>query len=337
MERLVGDSSQEARVARLSEGMRRACRSISHDVRPRGWTGMNQRSLSQLVLLALIWGSSFMFIKIAVRDLNPATLVLGRTGLAAVALGVVVLVSLGRGATAAELRAHWRGLLAVGLLNTAVPFWLLSWGETRIDSGLASIIQASVPIFNALLAYGFFHEQRVTRRRLAGVAIGFVGVALLVGAQPEAKILGVFAVVGMATCYAAGGLLAKQHLGEVRPQVVAFGTTAVAALAVTPAGIAFAPHRVPHWKTFAAVAVLGLVATAFAYLLFFTINAEAGAAYASLVTYLVPPIALAYGALFLDERVGVAALAGLALILGGVGLGTRAGKAALPATAPEPS
>ncbi|HEY5294877.1 MAG TPA: DMT family transporter [Gaiellaceae bacterium] len=295
---------------------------------------MNRRSFSQLVLLALIWGSSFMFIKIAVRELNPATLVFGRTGLAAVALGLFVLVSLGRSATAAELRTHWRGLLVVGLLNTAVPFWLLSWGETRVDSGLASIIQASVPIFNALLAYGFFHEQRVTRRRLIGVAIGFVGVALLVGAQPEAKLLGVVAVVGMAICYAAGGLLAKQHLGEARPQVVAFGTTAVAALAVTPAGVALAPHHVPHLKTFAAVAVLGLVATAFAYLLFFTINAEAGAAYASLVTYLVPPIALAYGALFLDERVGVAALAGLALILGGVGLGTRTRKAASPVTTP---
>ena len=296
---------------------------------------MNRRSLPQLVLLALIWGSSFMFIKIAVRELNPATLVFGRTGLAAVALGVFVLVSLGGSATAVELREHWRGLLVVGLLNTAVPFWLLSWGETRIDSGLASIIQASVPIFNALLAYGFFHEQRVTRRRLLGVAIGFVGVALLVGAQPEAKILGVVAVVGMATCYAAGGLFAKEHLGEARPQVVAFGTTVVAALAVAPAGVALAPHHVPHWKTFAAVAVLGLVATAFAYLLFFTINTEAGAAYASLVTYLVPPIALAYGALFLHEQVGVAALAGLALILGGVGLGTRTRKAASPVAAAD--
>jgi len=295
---------------------------------------MNRRSLPLLVLLALIWGSSFMFIKIAVRELNPATLVFGRTGLAAIALGIVVLVNLGRGATAVELRTHWRGLLAVGLLNTAVPFWLLSWGETRIDSGLASIIQASVPIFNALLAFGFFHEQRVSGRRLVGIVVGFAGVALLVGAQPQAKILGVFAVVGMATCYAAGGLLAKHYLDEARPQVVAFGTTAVAALAVTPAGVALAPHHVPHWKTFAAVAVLGLVATAFAYLLFFTINAEAGAAYASLVTYLVPPIALAYGALFLGESVGVAALAGLLLILGGVGMGTRMRKAAPPAVAP---
>src|SRR5205085_10286683 len=112
------------------------------------------------------------------------------------------------------LRTPRRWLVVVGLLNTAVPFWLLSWGETRIDSGLASILQASVPIFNALLAFGFFHEERVTGPRLAGVAIGFVGVAVLVGAQPHAKALGALAVVLMALCYAAGGLLTRRHLGD---------------------------------------------------------------------------------------------------------------------------
>src|SRR5260370_15228262 len=165
-----------------------------------------------LVLLALIWGSSFMFIKVAVRDLDPATLVLGRLGVAALTLGLVVPLALGWNVTRSELRAHWPWLAVVGLLNTAVPFWLLSWGETRIDSGLASIIQASVPIFNALLAFGFFHDQRVTGRSLAGVVIGFAGVALLVGAQPQGKILGALAVVGMAVRYAPGGLLLRRRL-----------------------------------------------------------------------------------------------------------------------------
>lgn len=283
---------------------------------------MNRRFLPMLIALALIWGSSFMFIKVAVRELDPFTLVFGRLGVAALALWVVVLAARGRYEVGAGLRQHWRWLAVVGLLNTAVPFWLLSWGETRIDSGLASIIQASVPIFNALLAFGFFHDQRVTGSRLVGVAVGFVGVALLVGAQPEGKILGAFAVVAMATCYAAGGLLARRFLADVRPQVVAFGTTSIAALAMAPAGIALAPQHVPHAKTIGSILVLGIVATAGAYLLFFTLIAGAGAAYASLVTYLVPPIALAYGAIFLDERFGAAAFAGLALILGGVGLGT---------------
>jgi len=283
---------------------------------------MTRRYLPMLVVLALVWGSSFMFIKVAVRDLDPATLVLGRLAVAALTLGIVVPFLLGGKVALSELRAHWPWLAVVGLLNTAVPFWLLSWGETRIDSGLASIIQASVPIFNALLAFGFFHEQRVKGRNLVGVAVGFVGVALLVGAQPQAKILGALAVVGMATCYAAGGLLAKHHLSEVRPQAVALGTTVVAAFAMLPTGVAFAPHHVPGWEPILSVVFLGVVGTAFAYLLFYTIIAGAGAGYASFVTYLVPPVALAYGAVFLNESIGWAAIAGLVLILAGVSLGT---------------
>jgi drug/metabolite transporter (DMT)-like permease len=304
---------------------------------------MTRRYLPMLVALALVWGSSFMFIKIAVRDLDPATLVLGRLGVAALTLALVVPLALGGvGRTLAELRGHWVWLAVIGLLNTAVPFWLLSWGETRIDSGLASIIQASVPIFNALLAFGFFHEQRVTGRSLVGVAVGFVGVALLVGAQPNAKILGAIAVVGMATCYAAGGLLVRHHLSEVRPHAVALGTTAVAAVAMLPTGVAFAPHHVPGWEPIASVVFLGVVGTAVAYLLFYTIIAGAGAAYASLVTYLVPPVALAYGVVFLDESIGWPAIVGLVLILTGVSLGTArrrrgSGNTALVAAPSEPA
>jgi drug/metabolite transporter (DMT)-like permease len=290
---------------------------------------MNRRHGLMLVALALIWGSSFMFIKVAVRELSPATLILGRLGLAALTLGVVAPLVVGARTVLSELRSHWRALALVGLLNTAVPFWLLSWGETRIDSGLASIIQASVPIFNALVAFGFFHEQRVTGRRLVGVAVGFVGVALLVGAQPQGKILGALAVVGMAACYAVGGLLTRRHLALAQPQVVALGTSAIAALTVLPLGVVQAPGHLPGWKTIASVIVLGVLGTAAAYLLFFTLIAGAGAAYASLVTYLVPPVALAYGVFFLDERIGVAALAGLGLIFAGVALGTRAPRAPL--------
>jgi drug/metabolite transporter (DMT)-like permease len=265
-----------------------------------------------------------------VRELDPATLILGRLALAALTLAIVVPLAVGTRTTLEQLRVHWRWLAVVGLLNTAVPFWLLSWGETRIDSGLASIIQASVPIFNAVLAFAFFHEQRVTRQMLAGIAVGFAGVALLVGAQPEAKVLGALAVVGMAVCYALGGLVTRRHLAEARPHVVALGTAAIAAVVVAPVGVLRAPDHMPGWKTWASVAVLGILGTALAYLLFFTIIAGAGAAYAALVTYLVPPVALAYGAIFLDESVGLAALAGLALIFGGVALGTRAPRRRAP-------
>ena len=280
------------------------------------------RNLLLLAAISLIWGSSFMFIKVAVRDMAPATLVLGRVGTAAIALVVFVALTLGRRSSATEFRAHWRWLVVIGLLNTALPFWLLSWGETRIDSGLASIIQASVPIFIAVLAFAIFREQRVTGARLVGVAVGFVGVALLVGAQPEGKILAALAIVGMAACYALGGLLTRRHLSGVRPQIVAAGTTAVAALALVPAGVAQAPHELPGWKAVGSVVFLGLIGTAVAYLIWFSLIASAGAHYAALVTYLVPPLALAYGAVFLDERFGASAFGALVLILGGVALGT---------------
>jgi drug/metabolite transporter (DMT)-like permease len=283
---------------------------------------MSRRYPAMLAAVALLWGASFMFIKIAVRELAPATLVAGRIGIGALTLALIVPFLAGGRATVAAIREHLGWLVAVGLVNIAVPFWLLSWGETRIDSGLASIIQGSVPIFNAVIAFGFFRDVRVTGLRLAGVAIGFVGVALLVGAQPHGKVLGALAVAGMALCYAIGQLLAGRHLAAVQPPVVALATTAVAAVAMLPFGIAEAPGHVPHWKTIASVLVLAIPLTALAFLLFYAIIAGAGAAYASLVTYLVPPIALLYGAIFLGERVGAAAIAGLALILAGVALGT---------------
>jgi drug/metabolite transporter (DMT)-like permease len=286
---------------------------------------MRRRYPAMLIGLALIWGASFMFIKVAVRELTPATLILGRLGLAALTLAIVVPFAIGARTTLAELRANWRWLSVVALVNTAIPFWLLSWGETRIDSGLASIMQAAVPIFNAVIAFGFFREVRVTGIRLAGVAVGFVGVALLVSAQPQGKVLGALAVVGMALCYGVGGLLAGRHLRSVSPLVVALGTTAVAATVALPAGVLQAPHHDPGWKVILSVVALGIPGTAIAYLLFFGMVSGVGAAFASLVTYLVPPIALAYGAVFLGERFGAAAFGGLALILGGVALGSGVG------------
>jgi drug/metabolite transporter (DMT)-like permease len=282
------------------------------------------RNLAMLIGLALIWGASFLFIKVAVRELTPATLIVGRLGLAAITLGLLVPFVVGSGETVRQLRANWVWLVVVALVNTAIPFWLLSWGETRIDSGLASIIQASVPIFNALIAFVAFREVRVTGMRLVGVGVGFLGVALLVGAQPEGKVLGALAVVGMAFCYGLGGLLTGRYLGPAQPVVVSFASTAIATLVWLPVGIAQAPAEMPGWKTIGSVLALGIPGTALAYLLFFGLVGGAGAAYASLVTYLIPPIALAYGAIFLGERFGASAFGGLALILAGVALGTGA-------------
>jgi len=285
---------------------------------------VNRRHLLMLLALAALWGASFLFIKVAVRELTPATLIVGRLGLAALTLALLVPFVVGTGEMMRQLRANAGWLIVVALVNTAIPFWLLSWGETRIDSGLASIIQASVPIFNALIAFVAFREVRVTGVRLIGVAVGFAGVALLVGAQPEGKVLGALAVVGMAFCYGVGGLLTGRYLSDARPFVVALASTAIATLVWLPVGVAEAPAQMPGWKTIGSVVMLGVPGTALAYLLFFGLITGAGAAYTSLVTYLIPPIALAYGSIFLDERFGAAALGGLVLILAGVALGTGA-------------
>jgi len=277
-----------------------------------------------LIALSLIWGASFLFIKIAVRDLAPATLILGRLGLAALTLAAIAPFVVGTRQTLVELRENAAWLAVVAVVNTAIPFWLLSWGETRIQSGLASILQAAVPIFNAVIAFGFFRDVRVTGIRLVGVVAGFVGVALLVGAQPQGKVLGALAVVGMAFCYGLGGLLAGRHLTRVQPVVVAFATTALSAVLAAPVGVAQAIGTSIGWEAVASVVVLGVPGTALAYLLFFAMVRNAGAAFASLCTYLIPPIALAYGAIFLDERFGASAFFALAIILAGVAVGSGA-------------
>ncbi|MGI8421452.1 MAG: DMT family transporter [Gaiellaceae bacterium] len=285
---------------------------------------MSRRHLGMLIVLSAIWGSSFLFIKVGVRDLAPSTLVLLRVGIAALALLPVTLAIEGYARTGSELRRAWWPLLLVGLGNSAVPFWFLSWGETRLDSGLAAVIQASAPIFSALLAWRFITSQRVTGVRLAGVLVGFLGVALLVGVQPSGAVLGALAVIVTALCYAGATLYAGRALAGVSPLLIAFGSMIAATLSMLPFGIAQAPSSFPGWKAVASVLVLGVVCSAVAYLLYFEIILGAGASRAILVTYLVPAIALLYGAVFLSEHVTLSAVVGLGLVLAGVALGTGA-------------
>jgi drug/metabolite transporter (DMT)-like permease len=272
-----------------------------------------------LLALSAIWGSSFLFIKVGVRDLTPATLVLGRVGLGALTLAPL---ALGSAAMRDSLRRTWKDLTVVGLLNTAIPFWLLSWGETRLDSGLAAIIQASAPIFSVLFAALFFRSERSTGLRLVGVLVGFVGVALLVGAQPSGDVLAALAVVLTAACYALGILYMGARLAREPPLAVAFGNVLVATIAAAPLGAIQAPGHMPGWKAIGSIVALGVLGSALAYILYFAIAAGAGGSRAILITYLVPPVAVFYGAVFLGEPLKATALGGLALILGGVALGT---------------
>jgi drug/metabolite transporter (DMT)-like permease len=279
---------------------------------------VSRRHLIMLLALAAIWGSSFMFIKIGVRELEPATLIFFRCLFAAVTLLPLALAT--RGALQA-IRGSWRPIVVMGTFNSAIPFWFLTWGETRIDSGLAAIIQAAAPIFTVILAF-VFTSERVTGLRLAGIALGFVGVTLLVGDLGGGAVWGGLAVVVAALCYAGASIYGARRLRLVTPLAIALGSMSAATLLTAPFGLAQLPGEMPGWKTIVSVFVLGVGGSAIAYLLYFAIMIGAGATYAILVTYLVPAMAVLYGAVLLDEPVAAIALAGLALVLAGTAMGT---------------
>jgi drug/metabolite transporter (DMT)-like permease len=275
-----------------------------------------------LLGLAAIWGSSFMFIKVAVRELAPGEVVFGRVLVGALALLPAVPFTVGWARLRSELRRYALPLILLGIFNASLPFWLLAWSEKRLDSGLAAVLQASTPLFAALVAFGFSRGDRVTGGRLVGVVIGFLGVVLLVGAQPSGDVLSAFAVLATALCYAGSALYAGVRLRGASPIVTSFGTLLVATLTMLPLGVAQLPGQAPGWKVIGSVLALGALGLSVAYLLYFGLIAGAGASYAVLVTYLVPALALGYGALFLNETVTASALGGLLLILAGVALGT---------------
>ena len=283
-----------------------------------------------LLALGAIWGASFLFIKVGVRDFEPSTLVFFRVLLGALTLLPIALLTTGLG----SLRGNWRALVVMGALNCVLPFWLLTFAETRIDSGLAAVIQAAAPIFTVLLALRFDHSQRVGGWRLAGLVIGFAGVALLVGAQEGGEFVAALAVAACAFCYAAGVLYGGRELAHLPPVTMALGTLTTATLLIAPLGLLQLPSETPGWKSTASVVALGTLGSGLAYILYFGLVLGVGASRAILITYLVPGMALVYGAVFLDEQVTLVALVGLALVLVGIALGTgtvRLGRSRLPA------
>ena len=279
---------------------------------------MSRRNLILLVVLSAIWGASFLFIKVGVRALSPSVVVLGR-----LVVGTAVLLPLAafRGGLA-PLRGRLGAVAILGLFNNALPFWLLGFAEERIDSGLTAVIQAAAPIFTVLLARRIDATQRVGRSQLAGVGVGFIGVALLVGVQRGGGLVGAFAVIGVALCYAFSVLFAGRVTRDIPPLQLSIGQLGAAAVLMAPFGLAQLPGELPGWKPLAAVATLGALGSGVAYLLYFALIHGAGASKAILVTYLVPAFALFYGAVGLHEHIGGRALVGLGLILGGTTLAT---------------
>lgn len=275
-----------------------------------------------LLLLSALWGGSFFFFKILVAELPPFTVVLGRVGFAALLLNLYLLAR--RDPLPAGLQL-WSRFLAMGLLNNVIPFTLIVYGETRISSGLASILNAMTPVFGVIVAHFLTETEKLTWARGAGVLLGLAGVAVLIGPDALAG-LGRQDLVGEVCCllaalsYAFAGIYGRRFRG-IRPLKVATGQITGSTLLLLPvAALIEQPWNLPAasaqvWLAFVGIAVF---CTALAYLLYFRILATAGATNLLLVTFLLPVSALLLGWLALGEQVGLQAYGGMALI--GIGL-----------------
>ena len=278
-----------------------------------------------LILLAAIWGASFMFIKIAVDELAPTTTMALRLVLSAIPLLAIVVYKRGFGPATTEMRSIIRAAMILGVLSTALPFTLIAWGETKIDSGVAAIGNASMPIFVALLALRFRKSERATGSKAVGVVLGLIGVGVLAGVNPEggwAGAAGTLAVIVASISYAVSTLYIQTLLDNVHNDVLAAASVTWGALFLTPFGAVQAPSEVPTWGVIGSVVALALLGTVAGQLLYFRLVYQYGSARASLVVYLLPVTALFYGALLLGEPITASALVGLVLILTGTALGS---------------
>jgi drug/metabolite transporter (DMT)-like permease len=291
-----------------------------------------------LLLLAAIWGASFMFIKIAVEELAPTTTMALRLVFSAIPLLAIVFVKRGFRPATTEMRSIMRAAMILGVISTALPFTLIAWGETRIDSGVAAIGNASMPIFVALLAMRFRRSERATGARLAGVVLGLIGVGVLTGVHPQggwAGAIGTLAVVLASVSYAVATLYTQGLLDTVHNDVLAAISVTWGTIFLLPIGAAQAPSHVPSWGVIASILALALFGTVAGQLIYFRLIYAYGSARSSLVVYLLPVTALIYGSVFLDERVTISALVGLVLILTGTALGS--GLVRLHRRAPVPA
>lgn len=276
--------------------------------------------MRRLFLLAGIWGWSFLFIKVAVGGMSPAAVAFGRVALGMVVVLVVVRVS---GLRLPAGREAWRHFAVVGLLGSAIPFTLLAWGEQQISSALTAVLNASTPLFAALLVAVFLGE-RLRRSQWGGLALGFVGVGVAAGLGASdlsgSSLAGEAAAVGAGACYAMSITYAKRHLTGLSPLVAAAGQLVTATVLTLPfavlttvrEGIDITPRRL------LAVCLLGTLGTGLAYVLFYRVIADLGPTMAAAVTYLVPVMAVTVGVLFLHEPFHLQLLAGGGLIVGGV-------------------
>jgi drug/metabolite transporter (DMT)-like permease len=307
---------------------------------------MGPAEWGMLVALSVLWGGSFFFVGVAVKELPPLTIVVLRVGLAALALHLVLRLMGHRFPTR---RPVLLAFLGMGLLNNALPFTLMVWGQGHIASGLAAILNATTPLFTVLVAHVLTRDERATPAKLAGVLVGFAGVAVMIGGAALGS-LGVAlaaqaAVLAGALSYAFAGIYGRRFKAmAVSPLATASGQVTASTLLMLPLALALErPWTLPVPSAAAAVGGLALVSTALAYILYFRLLAAAGATNLLLVTFLIPVSAVLLGATFLGERLEPRHFAGMALI--GLGLAAidgrpfgwlRRGRRSVPLSGPRP-
>ena len=300
---------------------------------------MNRSDWLILVVLAAIWGGAFLFIGIAVKHVQPLTYVWLRLTIAAIAMWTYLKV---RRQSLGLPRQVWGAILLLALLNNALPFTLFGWGQTHIASGLASILNATTPIWGVVVAHFLTHDERMSPRKLAGVLLGFGGVATMIGPSLLSDIgtnaLAQLACVTASLSYALAAVWARRfrRIG-VSPLSVTTGQLTAGAIVMLPLSMFVDQpwtRAFPPLGAWAAITALALFCTAFGYVLYFRLIDRAGATNALLVTLLVPPVAIVLGALFLNETLAPQDFLGLALIA--LGLAAIDGRLVSLLRAPRP-
>jgi drug/metabolite transporter (DMT)-like permease len=281
---------------------------------------VTRRGWILFIAMGLIWGIPYLFIKIAVSELSPASLVFLRTAIGA---GLLLPIAFAR-RDLGPLLPHWKWIVAYTCVEVAAPWFLLSDAERRISSSLSGLLIALVPSIGALLAWATSSDDRPDLRRIVGLGLGFVGVGALVGLDVGAGDIGAVAEVALvALGYALGALIIGRKLSNLPLFGVVASSLALTTIAYAPVGIAQLPRTMPSPDVIFAVAVLGVICTALAFVLFFPLIAEVGAARATVITYVNPAVALALGVAFLHEPLTIGIMLGFVLIVLGSVLATR--------------
>jgi drug/metabolite transporter (DMT)-like permease len=280
-------------------------------------TQITPRAWLDLLLLSFLWGGSFLSVRVALDELGVFTLVAHRVLWAAVLLWLYV--ALRRFPLPRDPRV-WGAFLVMGCLNNVIPFSLLTWGQQHIETGLTSIFNASTAVFAVPVAALVFADERMTPRRVAGVLVAFAGVAIAIGLEAlesfDIRSLAQLAVLGATLSYACAAAWARTKLSTLRPELAAAGMLTGSTLVMLPMALWLegAPALPDLPRTYAAVAYMAGPATAIAYLLYYRILRAAGSANAMLVTLMIPPVAIALGAIVLHERLSPTAFAGFGLL-----------------------